>query len=118
MDGFFMPGEFEPHRGCILIWPFRPGSWNYGAEPAREAFRQVIWAIARSEKVWVAAGKGLPGFGPGGCCLRRGRPWASPGRYWSGIEIFEAETDDSWPGMWPYLFEKWGGSGALRQLGV
>ena len=38
MDGFFMPGEFEPHRGCILIWPFRPGSWNYGAEPAREAF--------------------------------------------------------------------------------
>ena len=55
-DGFFMPGEFEPHRGCILIWPFRPGSWNYGAGPAREAFRQVIWAIAQSEKVWVAAG--------------------------------------------------------------
>ena len=50
-DGFFMPGEFEPHRGCILIWPFRPGSWNYGAGPAREAFRQVIWAIAQSEKV-------------------------------------------------------------------
>lgn len=25
-DGFRMPGEFEPHRGCIMIWPKRPGS--------------------------------------------------------------------------------------------
>ena len=25
-DGFFMPGEFEPHRGTIMIWPERPGS--------------------------------------------------------------------------------------------
>ena len=31
-DGFIMPGEFEPHRGCILIWPERPGSWIYGAK--------------------------------------------------------------------------------------
>lgn len=22
-DGFFMPGEYEPHDGCILIWPSR-----------------------------------------------------------------------------------------------
>ena len=28
-DGFYMPGEFEPHQGCILIWPKRPGSWGY-----------------------------------------------------------------------------------------
>ena len=34
-DGFIMPGEFEPHRGCILIWPERPGSWIYGAKAAR-----------------------------------------------------------------------------------
>ena len=20
-DGYRMPGEYEPHRGCILIWP-------------------------------------------------------------------------------------------------
>lgn len=25
-DGFFMPGEFEQHQGCIMIWPERPGS--------------------------------------------------------------------------------------------
>ena len=27
-DGYRMPGEYEPHRGCILIWPERPGSWQ------------------------------------------------------------------------------------------
>ena len=30
-DGYRMPGEYEPHRGCILIWPERPGSWRNGA---------------------------------------------------------------------------------------
>ena len=24
-DGYRMPGEYEPHRGCILIWPERTG---------------------------------------------------------------------------------------------
>lgn len=56
-DGFFMPGEFEPHAGCIMIWPDRPGSWIYGAGAARRAFADVIAAIAKSEKVYVAAGK-------------------------------------------------------------
>lgn len=54
-DGFFMPGEFEPHAGCIMVWPERPGSWIYGAKAARRAFADVIAAIAESEKVYVAA---------------------------------------------------------------
>ena len=95
MDGFFMPGEFEPHRGCILIWPFRPGSWNYGAEPAREAFRQVIWAIARSEKVWVAAGKDCLDSARR-MLLEEGEAMGQPRQVLERIEIFEAETDDSW----------------------
>ena len=53
-DGFFMPGEYEPHDGCILIWPERPGSWKNGAAAARKAFRSVIAAIAESETVYVA----------------------------------------------------------------
>ena len=27
-DGFHMPGEYEPHDGCIIVWPQRPGSWS------------------------------------------------------------------------------------------
>ena len=37
-DGFFMPGEFEVHKGCILIWPSRPGSWRNEAREAKKAF--------------------------------------------------------------------------------
>lgn len=52
-DGFYMPAEFESHEGCIIIWPERPDSWQYGAVDARKAFVQVAKAIARSEKVTV-----------------------------------------------------------------
>ena len=35
-DGFHMPGEYEPHDGCIIVWPQRPGSWSFGAgRPAK-----------------------------------------------------------------------------------
>ena len=54
-DGFFMPAEFEEHYGCIIIWPERPDSWQYGAVMARKAFAKVAKAIARSEKVTVIA---------------------------------------------------------------
>ena len=36
-DGYRMPGEFEPHQGCIMIFPERPDSWQYGAYAARKA---------------------------------------------------------------------------------
>ena len=55
-DGFHMPGEYEPHDGCIIVWPQRPGSWSFGAVAACEAFTAVIKAIAASEKVYVICG--------------------------------------------------------------
>ncbi|MBR1931617.1 MAG: agmatine deiminase [Lachnospiraceae bacterium] len=54
-DGFCMPAEYEPHEGCILIFPERSDSWQYGGYAARKAFVQVAEAIARSEKVTVCA---------------------------------------------------------------
>ncbi|TLZ15291.1 MAG: agmatine deiminase, partial [Gammaproteobacteria bacterium] len=27
-DGFRMPGEFEPHAGCWMLWPERPDNWR------------------------------------------------------------------------------------------
>lgn len=56
-DGFRMPGEFEKHEGCVMIWPVRPGSWPYGGKEAKETFSKVARAIAESEKVWMCAGK-------------------------------------------------------------
>ncbi len=52
-DGFFMPGEFEEHDGCIMIWPERPGSWAYGAAAARKAFAEIAAAISESESVYM-----------------------------------------------------------------
>lgn len=54
-DGFYMPAEFEKHDGCIIIWPERADSWQYGAVFARKAFVKVACAIAESEKVTVCA---------------------------------------------------------------
>lgn len=52
-DGFYMPAEFAPHEGCLMIWPERRDSWQYGAYAAQKAFLQVMRAVSQSEKVTV-----------------------------------------------------------------
>lgn len=54
-DGFWMPAEYEPHEGCLMIFPERADSWSNGGYVARKAFCEVAVAIAKSEKVTVAA---------------------------------------------------------------
>ena len=56
-DGFYMPAEFEPHHGCLMIWPQRPGSWPFGGHSARAAFTAVATAIADSETLYMLVGK-------------------------------------------------------------
>lgn len=83
-DGFHMPGEYEPHAGCIIVWPQRPGSWSFGAKAACEAFTGVIKAIAASEKVYVICGT---------------KHMATAQQYLAdvvNVELVEMETDDSW----------------------
>ncbi len=48
-----MPGEFEPHAGCWMLWPERPDNWRLGAKPAQAAYAAVAQAIARFERVTV-----------------------------------------------------------------
>ena len=50
-DGFHMPGEFEPHAGCWMLWPERTDNWRLGAKPAQQTFAVVASAIARFEPV-------------------------------------------------------------------
>lgn len=52
-DGFRMPAEFEPHHGTIMIFPERPGSWTYNAEPALPAFLQIYKTIAKEEQLYL-----------------------------------------------------------------
>ena len=57
-DGYRMPAEFEPHRGCWMLWPFRLDTWRAGALPAQEQFAAVAAAITRFEPVSVGAAAG------------------------------------------------------------
>lgn len=48
-DGFRMPGEFELHKGCYMIWPERPDNWRNGAKPAQKVFAKVASVIGKYE---------------------------------------------------------------------
>ena len=81
-DGFFMPAEFSPHYGTIVIWAERSDSWQYGGYKAREAFAKVINAIAKDEKVIVL------------CSFQQydnARKMLD-----SSVKIVEMSTDDAW----------------------
>jgi len=56
-DGFWMPGEFEPHGGCWMLWPERCDNWREVAWPAQQAFVRVAAAISQFEPVTVGASR-------------------------------------------------------------
>ena len=54
-DGFWMPGEFERHAACWMLWPERPDNWREQARPAQRAFVQLAAAISACEPLTVGA---------------------------------------------------------------
>ena len=83
-DGFYMPAEFSPHRGTIIIFPERPGSWGYGAEPAQYVFADIIREIARDETAFVIVSDGTEA---------RARAMLAGV---ANVEIINIPSDDSW----------------------
>ncbi len=81
-DGFRMPGEFEPHRGCWMLWPSRPDNWREGALPAQRAFVAVATAISTFEPVTVGAAAAQYEFARG----------ALP----PSVRVVELGSDDAW----------------------
>ena len=81
-DGFRMPAEWETHYGCIMIFPERADSWQFGGYAARRAFAQVAEAISRSERVTVCASE---------------RQYENARRMLpSQIRVVEMSSNDSW----------------------
>ncbi len=81
-DGFRMPGEFEPHAGCWMIWPERPDNWRMGGKPAQKAFKKVAETIARHEPVTM--------------CVSAGQYLAAREALDSSIRVVEMSNNDSW----------------------
>ncbi len=81
-DGFRMPGEFEAHAGCWMLWPERPDNWRLGAKPAQKAFAEVAASISRFEPVTM-------GVSPGQFLnARRTLP--------QGVRVIELTCNDAW----------------------
>jgi agmatine deiminase len=81
-DGFRMPGEFEPHAGCWMLWPERPDNWREAARPAQRAFAAVAAAIARFEPVTMGVSRAQ---------LERARALLPP-----GVRVVTLAHDDCW----------------------
>lgn len=79
-----MPAEYAPHKGTILVWPVRPGSWTYGGIEAQKTVTELARVIARSEKVYMCAGASH---------IEQVRQNFSED---ANIEVLEIETNDSW----------------------
>ncbi len=81
-DGFRMPGEFEPHNGCWIIWPERPDEWRLGGVPAQQVFVEVAKAIAESEPVTV--------------CVSQKQYENARHLLPANVRVVEMSTDDAW----------------------
>lgn len=77
-----MPGEFEPHAGCWMLWPERGDVWRLGAKPAQKVFAEVARAIAEGERVSVGAST---------------RQYANARRMLPpSVRVVEIESNDAW----------------------
>jgi agmatine deiminase len=81
-DGYRMPGEFEPHSGCWMIWPERPDNWRLAAKPAQETFAAVAEAINASDPVTMGVSDRQ---------FEQCRATLSP-----SIRVVELSSDDAW----------------------
>lgn len=81
-DGYRMPGEFEPHAGCWMIWPERTDNWRNGAKPAQKAFVEVAEAIAEFEPVTM--------------CVSERQYMAAKEVLSPKVRLVEMSNDDSW----------------------
>ena len=81
-DGFYMPGEFEPQDGVILIWPKRPGSWPYEAKEAGKVFAEIANKLAETEKVYMLTEPETEAVARELLC--------------ENVEILTIPTDDAW----------------------
>ena len=81
-DGFRMPGEFEPHDGCYMIWPERPDNWRLGGKPAQKVFAEVANTIGKYEPMTMIVSKAQ---------YENAKHWLN-----DYVRVVEMTNDDSW----------------------
>lgn len=82
MNSYRMPGEYEPHRGTMMIWPVRPGSWGRDGAGAKRSFCLIMEEILKSEEVFLLVDNEH---------YDEARHMAP-----SAVKLLRIETDDAW----------------------
>jgi agmatine deiminase len=80
MAEFLMPAEWEAHIRTWMCWPCRAEAWGAGMAAAKQAYADVVRAIARFEPVVMAVNPAD----------------AAEAAQMTGAEIFSVVLDDSW----------------------
>ena len=52
-DGYYMPAEFSAHKGTLMIYPTRPGSWGKDRTDTLKSFGQVFLEIIKRETLYL-----------------------------------------------------------------
>ncbi|MCF8090816.1 MAG: agmatine deiminase [Desulfotignum sp.] len=81
-DGYWMPGEFELHKSCWMIWPQRGDTYRLKAEPAQKAFVEIARAILQFEPLNVCVSKEQFDF--------------AKDRLPEQVNLVEMASDDAW----------------------
>lgn len=82
-----MPAEFEPHDGCVMIWPTRPGSWIYDGSDAKRTFSEIADCIAGSEHLFMLTDIDH---------LKEAESWLSQKENYTNMTLLTIESDDAW----------------------
>ena len=96
-----MPGEFEGHKGTLMIWPVRPGSWTNKGKEAKKVFTEIARKIAEHEELYMLAYDGYVDeaaaaldadeivYAPGDVKVLK-----TPSKH--KISVLAIKTDDAW----------------------
>ncbi len=100
-DSLKMPGEFEGHKGTLMIWPVRPGSWTNKGKEAKKVFTEIARKIAEHEELYMLAYDGSVDeaaaaldadeivYAPGDVKVLK-----TPSKF--KISVLAIKTDDAW----------------------
>ena len=89
-----MPAEFSKHKGTIMIWPVRPGSWPNGGVMAKKVFTEIARHIARHEILYMVVSKDYEKEAREQLYLAENE--ADYKLINSNIELVIADTNDAW----------------------
>ena len=81
-QGFYMPGEWHPHRRCLMSWPSNGADYSGRFAQAREASARGAETIARFEPVIMLANAGDVAHAQALCG--------------TSVEVQPAPIDDGW----------------------